>query len=66
MYGQSRDFNDNLKNILRQLDTMGIDSSQLLTSHESTYFNLVFKKSRQDFDFTNKKVAFMTGSNGEP
>ncbi|VTR28092.1 Uncharacterised protein [Sphingobacterium thalpophilum] len=64
MYGQNRDFNDNQKNILRQLDTMGIDCSQLLTSHESTYFNLVFKKSRQDLDFTNKKVAFMTGSNG--
>lgn len=33
MYGQSRDFNDNLKNILRQLDTMG------LTAHNCEIFS---------------------------
>ncbi len=64
MYGQGRDFNDIPKNILRQLDTMGIDNSQLLNSSESAYFNVIFEKSRQDFDFTNKKIGFITGSNG--
>lgn len=41
-----------------------MDSDPLLNNCESEYFNAVFKDSRGDFDFTGKKVGFITGSNG--
>lgn len=64
LFGQVRNFNDIPKEILEQLDKMGIDNSPLLNCCESAYFNVIFESSRQDFDFTNKKIGFITGSNG--
>lgn len=42
---------------------MGLDHSPFLNNYESEYFNAVFKNNREDFDFTGKQVAFITGSN---
>src|ERR1035437_2235937 len=59
LFGQVRNFNDIPKDILNQLDKMGIDGSSLLNSYESAYFNLVFKENLNGFDFTGKKVGFI-------
>lgn len=59
LFGQVRNFNDIPKDILNQLDIMGIDGSSLLKSYESAYFNVVFKENLNGFDFTGKKVGFI-------
>jgi len=59
LFGQVRNFNDIPKDILEQLDKMGVDGSSLLNSYESAYFNVVFKESINGFDFTGKKVGFI-------
>jgi hypothetical protein len=58
-FGQVRDFNDIPKEILEQLDKMGVDNSLLLNSCESAYLNVIFKDSLKGFDFTNKKIGFI-------
>ena len=55
LFGQVRNFNDIPKDILNQLDKMGVDGSSLLNSYESAYFNIVFKENLNGFDFTGKK-----------
>jgi hypothetical protein len=60
LFGQVRNFNDIPKDILKQLDKMGIDDSQLLNSHESAFLNVIFKDSLKGFDFTNKKIGFLS------
>jgi hypothetical protein len=62
---QIPNFNDIPKDILEQLGKMGIDNCSLLNTYESAYFNVIFEKSRKDFDFTGKKIGFITGSNGK-
>jgi hypothetical protein len=59
LFGQVRNFNDIPKEILVQLDKMGVDNSLLLNSSESAYFNVIFKDSLTRFDFTGKKVGFI-------
>lgn len=59
LFGQVRNFNDIPKDILEQLDKMGVDGSSLLNSYEGAYFNVVFKESLNGFDFTGKKVGFI-------
>lgn len=63
-YGQVQDFKAIPKDILGKLDSMGTDGCLLLNPSESTYFNALFENSRQDFDFSNKKIGFLRGSNG--
>ena len=58
--GQVRNFNDIPKDILVQLDKMGADSSPLLDSSESAYFNVIFKDNLNGFDFTNKRIGFLS------
>jgi hypothetical protein len=58
--GQVRNFNDIPKDILRQLNNMGADSSPLLDSCESAYFNVIFKDNLNGFDFTNKRIGFLS------
>lgn len=65
LFGQIPDFKDIPKNILEQLGKMGVNDSLLLNYYESAYFNLIFEKSRKDFDFTDKKIGFITGSSGK-
>ncbi|MCZ2339675.1 MAG: hypothetical protein LC127_16115 [Chitinophagales bacterium] len=59
LFGQDRNFNDIPKDILEQLDKMGVDSLPLLNSHESAFLNVIFKDNLKGFDFTNKKVGFI-------
>jgi len=59
LFGQARNFNDIPKDILEQLDKMGVDGSPLLNSHESAFLNVIFKDSLKGFDFTNKQVGFI-------
>ncbi len=44
------------------IDSLGLDNNARLTKYESEYFNNEFKDWRKEFDFTDKKVAFITGS----
>lgn len=64
LYGQIHSFEDIPKDILKHLNEIGLETSPSLDSRESRYFNVVFKELRGDFDFTEKKVGFITGSNG--
>ncbi|HLP04356.1 MAG TPA: hypothetical protein VK152_02900 [Paludibacter sp.] len=59
LFGQVRNFNDIPKDILKQLNKMGVDNSPSLNSSESAYFNVIFKDSLKCFDFTGKKVGFI-------
>ena len=61
LFGQVRNFNDIPKEILEQLDKMGVDNSPLLNCYESAYLNVIFKDSLNGFNFSNKKVGFMSG-----
>ena len=65
LFGQVRNFKEISKEILEQLNKMRMDSSSLLNCYESVYFNVAFEKSRKDFDFTGKKIGFITGSSGK-
>jgi hypothetical protein len=65
LVGQVRNFNDIPKDLLEQLDKMGVDNLPLLNCCESAYLNVIFEKSRKNFDFTDKKIGFITGSNGK-
>lgn len=44
------------------IDSLGLDNNPRLTKYEAEYFNNEFKDWREEFDFTDKKVAFLTGS----
>ena len=59
LFGQIQDFSDIPNDILEQLDKMGVDNSPLLNCYESAYFNVIFKNSLNDFNFTGKKVGFI-------
>ncbi len=59
LFGQVLNFNAIPKDILNQLDKMGVDGSSMLNSYESAYFNVVFKENLNGFDFTGKKVGFI-------
>jgi hypothetical protein len=65
LVGQVRNFNDIPKDLLEQLNKMGVDNLPLLNCCESAYFNVIFEKSRKGFDFTDKKIGFITGSSGK-
>lgn len=42
----------------------GLNDSSQLNKYEAEYFNEVFKNERADFDFSEKKIAYYTGSLG--
>jgi hypothetical protein len=44
----------------QNLNNMGKDYNPILNKTESDYFNVFFKDKRQEFDFKNKKVAFIS------
>lgn len=44
------------------VDSLGLDNNPRLNKYEADYFNNEFKDWRKEFDFTDKKVAFVTGS----
>lgn len=55
----------NSNDTMEQTDKIETDDNLLLNEIESTYLNRIFEATRKDFDFTNKKVAFLTGSLGK-
>ena len=55
----------NSNDTMEQTDKVETDDNLLLNEIESTYLNRIFEATRKDFDFTNKKVAFLTGSLGK-
>ena len=56
-FGQVSNFADIPKSLLENIGTLGVNDSMLLNLQESLYFNCIFEKSRNDFDFTGKKLA---------
>ena len=64
VFGQVYSFKNIPTEILDNLDKMGVDKSTLLNSYESEYFNVIFKDSKKDFDFTGKKVGFIASAYG--
>ena len=65
-YGQTSIDNKNIdKNTFKNLDSLGKNNNPKLTIYESDYFNQIFSKKRKDFNFTNKTIAFVTGSSGK-
>lgn len=45
-------------------DSLDIDNNNYLNRQEIDFLNASLKSSRDTFDFTNKKIAFVTGSSG--
>jgi len=62
LFGQVRNFEDIPDDILKHLPKMGMECSRLLNRYESDYFNVIFKDSRKNFNFTDKKLGFIRGS----
>ena len=53
----------NSNNTMEQTDR--IENNLLLNETEGAYLNKIFETTRKDFDFTNKKIGFLTGSSGK-
>lgn len=64
LFGQALSFKDIPQNLLESFGEMGVCDSLFLNHQESMYLNVIFKNSRDSFDFTEKKVGFITGSTG--
>ena len=45
-------------------DSLGLDDNPMLNENEVELLNSLLNETRDGFDFNNKKVAFITGSNG--
>jgi hypothetical protein len=45
-------------------DSLGIDDKIILNRQESIFLNDALIKERDTFDFTNKRIVFITGSSG--
>ena len=56
---QIRNFNDIPQDILVNLDKMGRNTEIALNNYEAEFLNKIFENSRENFDFTNKKVVFI-------
>jgi len=55
---QVRNFAEIPKDLLDNMDKMGIDSSSILNEYEGRYFNFIFKIDFQDFNLVGKKVCY--------
>ena len=56
---QVRNFSEIPKDLLENLDKMGIDSFSILNESEGKYFNFIFKIDPYAFNFIGKKVGFL-------
>jgi|GEM_PF-868848 hypothetical protein len=65
LYPQVKDASEIPDDILRSGDKMGVDDTSVLNEYEANYLNFVFKINPEDFNLTNKKIAFLTGSSGK-
>lgn len=64
MYHMKNKYANIPKNILNDIDKMGMDDSLFLTEQEGKYCNAISGISKKEFDFHDKKVAFFTGNIG--
>jgi hypothetical protein len=48
----------------QNIDSLGLDNSPFLNKDEVTLLNSLLEEQRNSLEFTNLKVAFITGSNG--
>ena len=48
----------------QNLDSLGVDNNPLMNENEVKLLNSLLEETRSNFDFANKKVAFIIGSNG--
>ncbi len=62
--GQLKKFDDIPKELLTHIDSMGTDQSSILNKYEGDYLSLTTRRLRKQFDFTNRKIAFITGPSG--
>ncbi len=62
---QARSFTEIPKDLLGNIDRMGIDECLLLTELEGRYFNALYQINELEFNFSGKKMAFFTGSLGK-
>ncbi|WP_298529613.1 hypothetical protein [uncultured Christiangramia sp.] len=59
-------FSISLNVIGQDLNKCGLDNKPTLTKEESEFLNkYMYEKKKIDFDFTNKKVIFITGTSGQ-
>jgi hypothetical protein len=49
-----------VKEILCKLTKLGTDGQPLLNAREGDFLNLIFKETKNDFDFINKKIGFIS------
>ena len=61
-FGQTRSFEEIPEKLIKNFDKMGVNDDAYLNSFESDYFNFIFQDRRGEFDFTGKKVGFVTGN----
>lgn len=50
--------------LAQQLDSCGLNNNPTLNKQETTYFNARFQEIRSGFNFTNKRLIFITGETG--
>lgn len=55
---QVHNFSEIPKDLLENLDKMGIDSSSILNEYEGRFLNFIFNIDPQDFNLVGKKVGF--------
>ena len=65
IFGQQQGVYNIPTELQNQLDKMDVDDSILSNSHESDFLNEVFKDSRNDFDFTGKRIGFFKNGSAE-
>jgi hypothetical protein len=64
IYITTNEFKNIPKNILNNIDKMGMDEDSLLTDLEGEYFNALFQVNEENFNLCGKKVGFLTGDVG--
>ena len=64
IHSQIKQFNDFPKEILEQMDKMGVEKSCTLTDLEGKYLNFRLAINTEVFNFCGKKVAFFKGNAG--
>ena len=56
---QVHDFSEIPKELLENIDKMGVDSLSILNEYEGKYLNFIFKIDPQDFNLVGQKVGFL-------
>ena len=56
---QVHNFSEIPKDLLENIDKMGVDSSLILNEYEGKYLNFIFKIDVQNFNFVGKKIGFL-------